>query len=199
MVRRVTAVRRAAVARRRLRSVIWVGGLLALAVGLLLALEEAWIGVAAAVLAGAVLMWFAGAWVLPRTRDGYVRRLMRVWNAWANHGHWVHGQVSRRQGKFADCIAALSPPPECAAEHERLVSLAAEVDRLRSDGSIPFPERVRQVALRQQAARQAKDEAVRRAAGGPYAVALDRLFEERRSEYVRTAAISERAISEAEQ
>lgn len=202
LVRMASALRRAAVARQPLRSFVWYGGLVVLAVGLLLALERVWAAMAAALVAGVVLMWFAGAWVLPWSRDAYVRRLVRLWSAWATHAEWAYNQFSRRQAKFSDRLSALSPPPEYAAEHERLVSLAAEADRLRSDSTIPFAKRVRQVTLTQQAARQAKDEAVHHVAtdaGRHYAAALNRLFEERGSEYATAAARSERATAQAVQ
>jgi hypothetical protein len=195
-----SAARRAAVARPPFRSLVWWGGLMVLAVGLVLALEGVWAAVAPALLSGAVLMWFAGAWVLPWSRDGYLRRLMRLWNAWATHAQWAYSQFSQRQAKFGDRLAALAPPRDLSVEHERLVSLAGETDRLRRDSAIPFAERVHQVTLTRQAARQVKDEAVRRAVTGTsrrYADALDRLSEERRRDYAAAAARSERATEQA--
>jgi hypothetical protein len=150
---------------------------------------------------GGIVMWLTGTWVVPWSRDGYVRRLMHLWSAWATHAQWAYDQFSQRQGKFDARLAALSPP-QCIADHERLVSLVTEIDRLRTQTAIPFPERARQVTLTLQTARQTKDELVLRAATGDerrYAAALDRLFEEPRSEYATAAARSERATEQAMQ
>src|SRR5262249_38101393 len=81
------------------------------------------------------------------------------------------------------------------------VSLVAEADRLpTSTSGMPYPERVRLVALAQQSVQRAKDEIVRRAATGAeqrYAADLERLFTERRSEYMAAAGRSEDAADDA--
>jgi hypothetical protein len=199
LVRRVNALRLAVVTRRPLRLWTSCGGLVVFALGLRFSLDRAWTVAAPGFVVGGVLLWVAGAWVFPWTRDAYFRRVIRVWRDWAAHTQGAYNQFSQRQTKFGARLAALSPPSESIAAHERLVSLVAESDRLRTQSAIPFPERVRQVATTQQTARQAKDALVRdtRAGEPRYAAALGRLFEDRSSEYATAALRSEHAAEQA--
>lgn len=181
-------LRRAVVARRRLRAQGWWVSLLVVAVGVVLAVDETWALAVPVLLIGVASMWLVGAWVVPGTEDAYVRQVGRVWSAWAADTQLAHGRFANRQAKFPDRLAELPPPPELLAEHERLVSFAREHDRLRIQPRTPTF--AREVTAAHKAVREAKEKLARYAATDEqraYVVALDRLFSERGDDYATEA------------
>jgi hypothetical protein len=99
--------------RSRSFQVTWWAGMAAAGGGLSLALAGVWSAAAGCVAGSAVLLWLSGAWVLPWSRDGYVRRVGKAWTNWAIEAQWAYDVVSRHTSR----LDRLSPPPEFEEAH----------------------------------------------------------------------------------
>lgn len=190
---RLHSVRRAVVRRNDVRQAVYVVSLLLVAATALLALDGVWAGAIPVLLVALGCAWLSGAWVRPHSGDAYVRRLYRIWGEWAAGTRVSYGRFERKQSRFPERVRALSPPPERLADHERLVSLVEEHERLRS-GRIASASHAFELTTAQRAARQAKDElqAACNATAAPYASDLDKLFGARKSQSADAAAEAER-------
>jgi hypothetical protein len=189
--------RRAVHARTQLRVCGWWGGAAMFAIGLAFAVEGVWAVAVPLLVVDVVEMWFVGRWVLPWTQDAYMHRLSRVAREWSVDGQFAYGQYVLRQAKLAEHLAELSPPPELAAEHERLIALVREADSLRNaPRSLSWAG---EMAAAQQSVRQAVAELSGDASGHqqPYIAAISRLFSQSRDDYATNAAASERATADA--
>ena len=199
MVENANALRRTIVGRERLRAYTWWVGLGLLVAAGFLALEAVWAAAVPILVVAAGFLWLAGAWVRPRSRDAYVRRLLRLRDTWAVETKLAYGQFDARQSKFTSRLIALSPPPDYQREHDRLVSLATERDRLRGVRSTS-PNWGRDVVQAIQGIRDVHDQISRRAISGEqraYVEAVDRLLAARRRDYATAAREVERATVEA--
>lgn len=193
------SVRRRLVARPEVRRLLWLTGLVLVAVGLALALAGTWPLAILAVVAGLGVVWLAGGWVAPRSSDAYVRRLMHLWRQWALDTQWSYDQFTIWQARFGSRLQALSPPPEYISDHERLVTLAEEQNRVRAKRSTA-PEDARAMTDLQARAWELKGKLARHATTDEqraYVDGLERLFADRRAEYARAAARSEQATDDA--
>jgi hypothetical protein len=192
-------LRRALVARRQVHAALWTVGLGLFALGLLFAIEGVWAVAALAAVLSAVVTWFVGAWVVPRSRDAYLRRLIRLLQAWTTDTQWSYDRFRQKQSRFRQQLEGVSPPPEYLSEHTRLVELAEEHDRLRAERTAS-PSHARAVTATQVAARQVREKLARHAASDEqrgYVAELDDLLGRRQDEYATAAARSERATTDA--
>jgi hypothetical protein len=128
--------------RAAVRGAWWVG-VAAAGLGLYLVLEGIWPAAVACFAVGAALLWFSGVWAPPWSSTAYVRRLGYAWTDWATGAQWAYDAYSRRRSRLVARVEHLSPPPELAAEHARLIALLGDTERLVSDESTPFAERAR--------------------------------------------------------
>ena len=170
-----------------------------MAIGLLFALEGLWVAAVPFIAVAVGGMWLVGAWVLPGTRDAYLRRVMRIWRNWASQTQWCNVQSVRTRARFVRSVRALEPPVELSGQHERLVSLLEERDRLAGQ-SPRTPARMSEMTVAQRSAREVKEKLMAESSLGshrPYAVALDRLFATAQEDYVEMAARSEAATESA--
>jgi hypothetical protein len=156
-----------------------------------------WLAAAAAIVASGLLLWLSGAWDLPWSRDGYLRRLGNVGMDWSTDATWVGDALARRQSKLSARLDRLVPPQSFEGEHASLNALRAEGDRLRSDESIEGSSRsvellreVRELVSRLDA--RATTDAERR-----YVAVLNEALGETRSQFVTAAMHAERATEHA--
>lgn len=195
----MTSLRRALVGRRNARLGVWWASLIGMAIGLLFALEGVW---AAAVPFAAVAlggMWLVGAWVLPWTRDAYLRRVSRIWRDWASQTQWCNVQSARTRARFVQGVRALQPPGDLRTQHERLVSLLDERDRVARQ-SPRTPALMSEMTAAQRSAREVKEKLTAEStldSHRPYAVALNRLFATAQEHYAEMATRSEAATERA--
>jgi xanthosine utilization system XapX-like protein len=126
----MNSLRWALVGRRQIRTVVWLASLAGMAVGLLFALERVWVAAFPCVGVAAGAMWLVGAWVLPWTRDAHFRRVVRIWGTWVSETQWANAEAARNRRRFLRRLGAPDPPDELRAQHEHLVSLVEEHDRL---------------------------------------------------------------------
>lgn len=193
------SLRRALVGRRKARLGVWWASLIGMAIGLLFALEGVWVAAIPSVAVAVGATWLVGAWVLPWTRDAYLRRVMRIWRHWASQTQWCNVQSVRTRAKFVRGVRALQPPVELRGQHERLVSLLEERDRLARQ-SPRTPALMSEMTVAQRSAREVKEKLIAESTLGshrPYAVALNRLFATAQEDYVEMAAKSEAATESA--
>ena len=195
----MNSFRRALVDRRQIRTVVWLASLAGMAVGLLFALEGVWVAAVPCVGVAGGAMWLVGVWVLPWTRDAHLRRVLRIWRTWAAETQWANAEATRNRGKFVNRLVAIDPPDELRAQHEHLVSLAEEHDRLgRQWPRTPAP--LSEGAAVQRAEREEKEKLIAEAsldAHRSYAVELDRLLTTAREEFAHAAARYEDATERA--
>lgn len=175
-------------------SAVWVAALVMLVGGGVLALNGKWLAASGGVIAGLVLLWLCGAWVLPWGRDTlslYYLRVRRVWRDWAGMLEWEESARLGREFKVQLRLTEMTPPPGLEREHARLIELLGRVDQLRTDTSLSFPERAKLVVTALQATRAIRDKLASGAQGrtpGRYAEALDRLAAESRMDYEATTS-----------
>ena len=178
-------------ARRGLTLAAGYGGIAAAAGGLYLLLADHALPAGACIALGLALLWLRGTWVLPWTRDGYLRRVQEVTWRWRQNAQWARDVSSRRRAKLRGELRRLAPPPGGESEHERLVALVPE-----DEASAPFDVRVANaIAVLAQL-----DDAAARAratadttAGRRYARGLEVIVERGRSSSDAEAARAEEA------
>lgn len=191
--------RLAIVRRPHVRISLWYLGLGLGAGGLVFALDGAWILAAIAVLVGAAVLWFVGAWVIPHSRDAYVRRLTRIWRQWVLDTQGSYDRFIQGQAKFVSDLRSLSPPAAYVTSHERLVHLEDAQDQLRRKRSRD-PTNAHAVAETEAQARALREMLARRANTDEkraYIASLNRLFTDRAAKYDRTAELVEQATTNA--
>jgi xanthosine utilization system XapX-like protein len=173
----MNSLRRVLVGRRQIRKLVWLASLAAMAVGLLFALEGVWFAAVPFVVVAGAAMWLVGAWVLPWTRDAYVRRVQRTWRTWTADTEWADAELTRNREQFLQRLGTLDPPDELRVEHEHLVTLVAEHNRLARQWP-RTPALLSEAAAIRRAAREDKERLVAQAtleAHRSYAVELARL------------------------
>ena len=116
-------------------------GVAAGAVGILLAAGRQWGLALISALAGGVVTWLSGAWVLPGSEGGYC---MRVWRS-------VREGVGKMAGSYETFeryarrqrarVQRPRPPAPREAEHARLIDLLGEADRSANDLSLSLKAR----------------------------------------------------------
>jgi hypothetical protein len=144
-------------------------------------------------------MWLVGAWVLPRTSEAYLRRVTRIWCEWVSQTQSYSLEGARKRAEFVQSLRGLRPPDELRGQHERLVSLIEERDRL-SHERPRTPTLMSEMTMAQRAARESREQLIAvltLPAHQPYAVALDRLFSIARKHDAETAARAEAATETA--
>jgi hypothetical protein len=176
-----------------------LAGVAAGALGVYFAFDGGWPAALACFAGSALLLWLGGVWVLPWSRAAYLRRVQSAWTDWEAAAQAAYGVFSRRRSRLAARLEQLSPPPELAGEHARLMALFTESERLTGDESVPYPERARLVVT----ALHSVDEAAKRLAGTAatdaqrrYVAALEELRNERDAEYAAATRKAEQAGEE---
>jgi hypothetical protein len=170
-----------------------------MAVGLLIGLDGRWIAAVPLIGLAAGAMWLVGAWVLPWTRDAHIRRVLRTWGTWASEAQWTRAELERQRAKFIERLRALEPPADRVGQHEQLVSLTEEQDRLWRQWP-RTPALLSEMTAVQRAMRGVGTKLIADAgleSQASYAVALDRLFASAREAYAKMAARSEAATERA--
>ena len=176
-----------------------LAGVAAGALGVYFAFDGGWLAALACFAGSALLLWLGGVWVLPWSRAAYLRRVQSAWTDWEAAARAGYGVFSRRRSRLAARLEQLSPPPELACEHARLMALLTESERLTGDESVPYPERARLVVTAlysvDQAATHLGDTAATDAQRH-YAAALEELRNERQVEYAAATRKAEQAGEE---
>jgi hypothetical protein len=193
------SLRREVLSRAPVARTAWLGGLGAVGIGLYLALVGMWLVAVVSFVAGSLLLWLGGAWDLPWSRDGYLRRLSRVWTDWTTGATWADDVFSRRQSKLTARLDRLSPPPSYEDEHAHLESFRAERERLRSQESLAFADRAsRSVALLRLLSELAGrlDSRATTDAERRYVAVLEEVLAESRSRYATAASNADRVTEQ---
>lgn len=160
---------------RRLTLALGVG---AVAVGVVMVARGHWGAALTGVLAGAVMTWLAGAWVLPVSEDAYLMRVERsVRDGVGKLGgsYETFERYARRQRGRLD---RLQPPTGLEKGHARLIELLDRADESAKDPSLSLKARAAEVTRSLEGAREQRatlidepaDDASRR-----YAKALERV------------------------
>jgi hypothetical protein len=180
--------------------ITWWAGIGAAGAGLALALAGRWPVAAGCFAASAALLWLSGAWVLPWTRDAYVRRVGRAWTDWAIEAQWAYDRFTRPPSRHLNGLDRLSPPSEFEDAHARLMALRDEAERLNRDGSARHAERASHSVAAQLAFAETRDRLAATAttdAQRRYAATLDELLNERLAHYAATTRKAEQAAEKA--
>jgi hypothetical protein len=191
------AARQSLATRRGLLWLTWYGGAAAVGIGFIASFDGRWAVTAVLLPVGALLLWLTGAWVRPGGADAYARRVLRVFGDWTAYTSSLDGRYEHRLGKFERRLAALTPPDELRADHERLVALFAEPVAAWTDGDTPSAERLRRELTARVAAQELLDSIRARAPQSDYVTELDRIRAAQREEYAVAAADADRAASDA--
>ena len=129
-------------------------GAAAIVLGALMAAGRQWGAAAVSALAGGVVAWLAGAWVLPGSADAHCMRVGRRVREGVGKlagSYETFERYARRQRARVD---RLQPPAALEEEHERLIDLLDEADRSANDLSRSLKARAAHATRSLQRARE---------------------------------------------
>jgi hypothetical protein len=113
-----------------------------------------WAAAVISALAGGVVTWLAGAWVLPGGEDAYCMRVGRSVREGAGKLAGSYETFERYARRQRTRVERLQPPPALAEEHARLIDLLDEADSSAHDPSRSLQARAADTTRSLQRARE---------------------------------------------
>lgn len=120
---------------RPVRGLTLALGAAALAVGAVMTVGRQWAAAVMSALAGVVVTWLAGAWVLPGGEDAYCMRVGRSVREGVRKLAGSYETFERYARRQRARVHRLQPPAALEDEHARLIDLLDEADKSANDPS----------------------------------------------------------------